>query len=312
MLSAFMLGLYDVAKKRSLVDNAVLPVLLLSNVVSVLLFLPAIIASQTGADWFVGSMFAFEKADAPTHLLCALKGVIVSSTWIFGFVGLKHLPLTIVGPINATRPVLVLLGSILIFGERLNLLQWVGVAVAVVSFYLLSRSSRREGIDFRHNRWIWCMVGAVLTGAASALFDRVLMRSLNPVAVQSWSNVYIMLIMTVVTLVAWLPRRRTSTPFRWRWSIVLISLFVSTADLAYFYALSLPDSMLSIISLIRRTSVIVSFACGAILFKEKNLRSKTLDVALLLLGLVLLLFGSFLFSPSVMPIFFICQTVNYF
>ena len=44
--------------------------------------------------------------------------------------------------------------------------------------------------------------------------------------------------------------------------------------------------------MIRRGSVIVSFAAGALLFREKNLKSKALDLALILVGLALLCWGS--------------------
>ena len=52
-----------------------------------------------------------------------LKSCIVLASWLAGYFAMKHLPLTIVGPVNATRPVLVLIGAMLIFGERLNTCQ---------------------------------------------------------------------------------------------------------------------------------------------------------------------------------------------
>ena len=60
----------------------------------------------------------------------------------------------------------------------------------------------------------------------------------------------------------------------------------------YFYSLSLPDAMISIVSMIRRGSVIVSFMFGAMFFHEKNLRAKAVDLALVLLGMVFLYIGS--------------------
>lgn len=68
------------------------------------------------------------------HRYIILKSVIVLSSWILGYFGMKNLPITIVGPINATRPVMVLVGALLVFGERLNLYQWIGVLMAVFSF----------------------------------------------------------------------------------------------------------------------------------------------------------------------------------
>ena len=142
--SAALLGLYDVAKKQALRDNAVLPVLLLNTLFSSLLFLPTILSTAGGWEWFDATPLRCPSGDPQAHLLVVLKSCIVLSSWVFGYFGIKHLPLTIVGPINATRPVMTLVGAMLIFGERLNGYQWIGVALAVVSLLLLSRSSRNR------------------------------------------------------------------------------------------------------------------------------------------------------------------------
>ena len=117
-LSALMLGLYDVAKKRSLKENAVLPVLWLNTLFSTIIFLPALLDSASGAGWFNGTLFATTGGTLHDHAMVFVKAIIVLASWIFGYFGMKHLPLTIVGPINATRPVLTLVGAMLIFGER--------------------------------------------------------------------------------------------------------------------------------------------------------------------------------------------------
>ena len=180
----------------------------------------------------------------------------------------------------------------MIFGERLNACQWIGVALALVSLFLLSRSSRREGVDFIHNLWILFIALAAVTGAVSGLYDKYIMTRLDPVFVQSWYNLYQFLMMAVVVAVLWLPRRGRTTPFRWSWAIPLISVFLTLADFAYLYALQEPDAMISIVSMIRRGSVVVSFLCGAALFHERNLRSKAVDLAFILVGMVFLWLGS--------------------
>lgn len=290
-LSAALLGLYDVAKKKSLSGNAVLPVLLFNTLFSSLLFLPAILSAELGLGWFDSTPLAASRGTAEAHALVAVKSVIVLTSWIFGYFGMKHLPLTIVGPVNATRPVLVLVGALAVFGERLNGFQWIGVALALTSLVLLSRSGRREGVDFRHNVWILCLAAAAVTGAASGLYDKYIMTRLDPAFVQSWYNLYQLGMMAVVTALLWLPRRAAS-PFRWSWAIPLISVFLSAADFAYFCALREPDAMISVVSMVRRGSVVVSFLCGALLFGERNLRAKAVDLGFVLLGMLFLWLGS--------------------
>ena len=269
--------------------------LFLNTLFSSLVFIPFIVLSAAMPGRMAdtaGGLLYVPQAGWEVHRFILLKSFIVLSSWIFGYYGMKHLPITIVGPINATRPVMVLVGAMLVFGERLNLYQWIGVLLAVTSFFMLSRSGRKEGIDFRHNRWILCVVAAAVLGAVSGLYDKFLMRRYEPMLVQSWFNVYQCFIMFGVLMLLWWPRRHEGSPFRWRWSIVMISVFLAAADFAYFYALSFDDSMISIVSMVRRGSVIVSFGFGAMVFREKNLRSKAVDLVLVLVGMVFLYLGS--------------------
>lgn len=297
-MSACLLGFYDVFKKQALSGNAVLPVLFLNTLFSSLLFLPFIIMSHNSS-LLEGTIFHVGLGGWELHKYIVVKGIIVLSSWAFGYYGMKYLPITIVGPINATRPVLVLVGALFVFGERLNLYQWIGVLLAVFSFLLLSKSGKKEGIDFKHDKWIYFVVLAAILGAISSLYDKYLMASpadggigLDRMMVQSWYNIYQCVMMGIMLLIVCWPGRKISTPFRWRWSIIFISLFLSAADFVYFYALSIPDAMISIVSMVRRGSVIVSFLFGALFFHEKNLRAKILDLALVLLGMVFLYLGS--------------------
>ena len=290
-LSAFLLGCYEVNKKMSLNGNAVIPVLFLNTLISSLIFLPFILLSYT-TNWLDGTMFYVPKASFETHMAVLLKAVIVLTSWISGYFALKHLPLTITGPIKATQPVLTLVGALLIFGERLNLYQWIGVLFAIASFYLLSSSGKKEGINFAHNKWIFLTVISILTGAASGLYDKHLMRGLDVMTVQVWFNIYQCAIMAAILLFLWYPTRKRTTPFEWRWNIIFISVFLCVADWVYFYALTFPDSMISIVSMVRRSNVLVAFVAGALFFHEKNLKNKAIDLILVLIGMIFLFLGS--------------------
>ena len=290
-LSALMLGFYDVAKKRSLKENDVLPVLWLNTLFSTIIFAPALLDSLVGGGWLNGTLFETVNGSWHDHARVMLKAAMVLSSWIFGYFGIKHLPITIVGPINATRPVLTLVGAMLIFGERLNGYQWIGVILAMVSLYLLSRSSKKEGVNFKDNRWVLCVAAAAVIGACCGLYDRHIMHSLNPVFVQSWYSFYQLLLMSVIVSVLWLPKR-SEQPFHWSWAIPMISILLTTADMAYLYALRDSAAMIAVVSMIRRSSVLVSFGCGALLFGERNLKAKAIDLVLILVGMVFLYIGS--------------------
>lgn len=296
--SALLLGFYDVSKKKSLSGNAVLPVLLLNTLFSSIIFLPFVLLSNTGlipeGHLLHTAAYGWEQ-----QRFILLKSCIVLGSWVFAYFGMKALPITLVGPINATRPVMVLIGALVFFGERLGLWQWLGVLTAIIGLWMLSRSGKREGIRFGHNKWILFVFVANVLGALSALYDKFLLASpanggvgIDKMAVQAYFNFYQLGMMSVVLWLLWWPQRGHSTPFRWRWSIPLISLFLSAADFAYFYCLSLEGAMVSIVSMLRRGSVIVSFTVGAMLFGEGNLKAKAIDLLLVLLSMVFLCIGS--------------------
>ena len=269
--SAILLGIYDVFKKQASTRNDVLHILLYATALSTLLLSPFIIASAFQTGWFAGTVFDVSQGTVRDHLLVLLKACIVSVSWITGLMGLKNLPITTAGTIKASRPVFVLIFSIIIFGERLNLWQWVAVIVAMFALWLLGRTSKQEGVDFVRNKWIFCMWVAVITGVISAL---------------------IALIMAAIVLFGRFAHRDYYQPYKHDWAIWLIALFITASDFLYFLSLHSSGAMLSVVSMLRRSSVIITFIFGAILFKEKRLRSKGLALLILLIAMAILVFSS--------------------
>jgi transporter family protein len=282
--SAVGLGFYDVMKKLSVRDNNVPMVLLLNTLFGTLLMSPIVIGLLLQGRVGLG--------DSPTgHLLIALKAVIVLCSWIMGYFAIKHLPLTIQGPINASRPVIVLVGALVVFGERLNVLQWAGLLLGFTSLYFISRIGAKEGFSLKSSKWLWLSVEATCLGAVSALYDKYLLQHYEPLEVQAWYSLYQFVLMVCVVGVL----RRSGMAggkFVWRWTIIGISLFLTGADLAYFYALSLPGSMIAVISMIRRGSVLVSFLYGVLILRERHVKAKIIDLCILLVSLTLLILGS--------------------
>ncbi len=292
LTSAFFLGIYDIFKKTSLNGNAVIPVLFLSTLSSTIIFLPVVIGSYYCPDFFIRLGIFSPSLSLLEHLQVLLKSVIVVSSWILAFFAIKHLPVTIFAPIRATGPLWTLIGALIIFQEKLNGLQWIGVTLTLIFFYLFSTAGKREGIAFRHNKWILMIVGATLLGAVSGLYDKFIISRIDRIAVQAWFSFYQVLILFPILVFLWYPGHKKTTPFQWRWTIPAIGITLVIADFLYFYALSIEGSMISMISALRRSSVIVVFILGAFLFKEKNLRQKAILLTGILTGILLITLGS--------------------
>lgn len=291
-ISALFLGTYDVFKKVSLQGNAVIPVILISICFSSVILLPFLIVSLFFPSLLIDSIFFVPKVDFHTHLFLILKAVIVLTSWLFAYFGMKNLPISLASPIKATQPMWTVVGAMLIFGEKLNFYQTAGISVTLISFFLFSVIGKKEGISLKTNKWFWFIIMATLTGTVSGLYDKFLMAQYNSMAVQTYYTFYQAIIMGFITLFLWMPTRKKTTPFQFRWSIALISVFLVTADFVYFYALTLPDSMISVVSTIRRSGVIVPFIYGAMVMHDKNIKLKVIDLIGVLIGMFFLYLGS--------------------
>ncbi len=290
-ISALLLGSYDVSKKVSLQNNAVIPVMLCSILISCLILTPFLLLSRFFPSLLEDTFFV-PIVDFRTHLFLMLKAVIVLTSWLFGYFAIKHLPITLASPVKATQPIWVVIGGVLIFGEKLNAYQIAGVSITLFSFFLFSYAGNKEGFSIKNNKWVWFIVLATLTGAVSGLYDKYLLHQFNHMTVLVYYTYYQGLIMSVITILLWYPSRKRTTPFQFRWSIVLISVLLVTADFAYFYALTMPESMISILSTIRRSGVIVPFIYGGLILHDKNMKLKMVDMIGVLLGMLLLFLGS--------------------
>lgn len=295
LLSAFFLGLYQLATKHAVNDNAVLPVLFWSNVCSAgvwlgLLMLDSVFAS--GASDGLPLSLRVAEIDGRGHLLLFLKSLIVASSWGCSYFAVKHLPVSLAAPIRATGPLWTLAGALLVLGERPSALEFLGVGITLVSFLGLSAAGAKEGVHFHRNRWVWWLIGGTLFGAVSGLYDKYLLGTagFDAATVQCWFSIYLAVIFLPLA-VGWWRRWWARKEFHWRWSIVGVSFALLVADFLYFDALREPDALVSLVSSLRRGSTLVAFAGGLWLFGEKNGRQKLPAVLGIVAGMVITVLG---------------------
>lgn len=291
-LSAFFMGCYDLSKKLAVNNNAIVPVLFFTTLSGTLLLLPLLLISRISPETLSSTLLFIPPISGYQHGLIFVRSFAVMVAWLMGYNALKHLPITLTGPIFATRPIMTLLLALPIYGERLNGYQWTGVLITAFSLFLLSATGKKEGFNFTSNIWVFLAFLGAFLGSACELYEKFMMPQLPVAAVLFWFSFYQCILFLIILLVTWYPKRKESTPFQMRWSILAISVSVILVDFTGLYALTDPDSMISVVSLIKRGSVLVSFAGGAFILHEKNLKGKIVDLALIFIGMLFLYWGT--------------------
>ena len=287
-LSSLFLGFYDVSKKHALRGNAVIPVLFGSTAAGAACMLPMVALSVFAGTQARQLGVAIPLLEWHDHLHFFLKAAIVSTSWIFAYFGFKHLPISIVSPVRASGPVFTLIGAVLLFGEMPSAVQWIGLALIIVSYWVFSLIGTREGIRFHTDKWVGYIFLSTLIGTFSSLYDKFLIqrRGYQPMAVQAWYFVYLVLILGLVFWIFWWPHRKRFTRPEWRWSVPAIGFFLMISDFAYFRALTHPGAMIVLLYAVRRSNVLVSFFIGSRIFKDVNIFEKSLALAGVLAGVL--------------------------
>jgi drug/metabolite transporter (DMT)-like permease len=282
LLSAAVLGVYDIAKKHAVSGNSVMPVLFLSTASGCI--------AVFGYTLCAGNISEVSALDGFQHLLIFCKSLLVSASWVCVYYAMRDLPISIASPVRASAPLWTFFGSLILYNEIPTAVQAAGMLLIFGGYYAFAVLGKLEGFSLRHKGMVLIFAGTLL-GAASALYDKFLLNRLAIpfVPLQFYFSLYL----TVILGTAFLIRKKcfsSKTAFIWKWSIIITGVLLAMADFLYFYALSMPEVKISLLSLIRRSGCIVSFTFGAWCFRDKRLKSKAFALALILAGVFLLLF----------------------
>lgn len=302
LTSAFFLGFYDICQKHALRNNPVLPVLFVSTGTAATVW-SGLLLLQAAAPGALPAALHVPPLGLREHAQLFLKSAIVAASWMCTYLAVKHLPISLAAPIRATSPLWTLGAAIVLLGERPSFLQTLGILTTLLSFFGLSLVGRLEGVHFHRNRWVGFMILGTLFGAASGLYDKLLLGKLQlaPATVQAWFSIYLLVLFTPLAFLSSRSRRKRrerdsagdldAGRFQFRFSIPLLALCLLIADFAYFYALRDPQGLISLVASIRRGATLIAFAAGVLIFKEANGAKKLPPVLGIVLGIALTLLG---------------------
>ncbi|GAA4444954.1 DMT family transporter [Novipirellula rosea] len=299
-ISAVLLGFYDVTKKIAVRKNAVPIVLLISVSVGAAIWMPFICWSSFSPTSVPHPILKVDSLSFAEHGLLLAKSMLVGASWTFAFFALKRLPLSIAAPIRSTSPFWTIAMASLFLQERPSGVQWIGIIIVLLAFWAFSAVSLREGVSFKSDRGVAMMVVATILGALSSIYDKYLLQTvlIAPSTVQAWFSVYLVPVMVPMAVIWWRSGRKNRDQelsvhalFEWRWAILGISPLLLAADIVYFTALADPDALVSVISVVRRCSVVIAFLFGIRALGEANFWPKAACVVTILCGVALLVLG---------------------
>jgi drug/metabolite transporter (DMT)-like permease len=291
LLAALFLGLHNICKKHAVQGNEVFPVLL-GTVSSGFIFVAFFyIVTLFNSNFAIENDLFFQNISLEKHAFIFIKSMIMTSSWVLAYQALKHLPLTIVTPIRSAGTFFTFIGALFIYKERPTIYQWIGFFVIIISVMIYAKIGKKEGINFKKNKWIFAIIGATFLGACSGLYDKYLIQnlSINPQTLQFWFCFYTIIILLFILSFTWFPFQEKRKAFKFRWSIVLVGVLLQTADYCYFKALQDPEALIMMLSAIKRSQLLITVLIGGFIYKEKNKRKKLVPLIGILIGVLFIL-----------------------
>ncbi len=276
-------GAREIFKKKALEKNSVIEVLLVYTFLSLLMVLPQ--APAAGG------------LEPGQFLWIVLKSFVIFVAWIAGFKAIKQLPISMYGILDLSRVIFATLLGISVLGEAVTVNKMIGLVLVSAGLLFLkfnpfakckesavktsevpvSVPRQKTGL-FVFLAFLSCILNAV-----SGLLDKILMGTMTSSQLQFWYTLFLVIFYALYALVT---RTRISPALLKNVWIWLLAAGLIVMDKALFIANGMPESQVTVMTLIKQSSVIVAILAGKFVFKEKNIVHKAICAAIVVAGII--------------------------
>ncbi len=279
-------GLREICKKKALENNSVTEVLLIYTFLSLIICTPQI--PNAGG-------LAVNQ-----YLWIALKSFVIFIAWIAGFKAIKKLPISLCGVLDLSRVLFASLLGVVVLGERITLFKGIGLIFvsAGLLFLRFNPFARKEtlpvelqspaapGEDSRSSIvfFIFLAFLSCILNAVSGLLDKILMKEMNSSQLQFWYTFFLVVYYSIYALARRIRIHGSVWKNVWVW---LLAVGLIVMDKALFIANGYPESQVTVMTMIKQFSVIISILSGKFIFKEKNILHKTICAVIIIAGILI-------------------------
>ena len=265
-------GLREPIKKKALQQDSLLGVLFIYTLIGFIMVLP------TAHDIFNLTPIVF--------LFITVKSLSVFSAWILAFISVRKMPVSLYGVIDMSRVLFSTCLGILFLGEKITPKGSLGLIAVLLGLFLVNRKKNRndEDVDLKY---IWLTVLSCFLNAISGTLDKHIMSTCKITSAQL--QFWFMLLLTLFYGIFILIKREKinlrsclKNPYIYALSILLVA-----GDKMLFIANSYPDSKVTVMTLIKQCSVLVTVIAGKLIYKEKNTLYKLICAVIILGGILI-------------------------
>ncbi|MCR5847190.1 MAG: EamA family transporter [Lachnospiraceae bacterium] len=270
LLYGFLKGGREIVKKKSLEKNTVIEVLILYTLLSFIFVLP-------GAKNAMSVDFRF-------LIPIAFKSLLIFIAWILSFKAIKQMPVSLYGIIDLSRVVFASVLGIIVLREKMTLTTFIGSVLVCIGVLLCERKKnlKEEKVSFKIVTFT--MISA-LFNAISGVMDKILTKSVTSTQLQFWYMLFLVLYYVIYIIVT-REKINFKSALKNYWIWILAIMFV-IGDKALFIANAMPESRVTVMTLIKQCCCIVTILAGKFVFKEKKIAYKLVCAMIVIAGIAI-------------------------
>ena len=226
--------------------------------------------------------------DVPSHLYIWIfaKSSSVFFAWILSFEVLKKLPISTYGVTDMSRVIFSTLMGVFFLHEKLTVKGIFSLILVATGLYLANRKTSTNKEEYR-SLHIWLLFLSCALNAVSGTLDKYIMSSgaITSSALQFWFMLFMSLMYLLYILVKKEKlelKKALSNPW-----IYVLSFSLIFGDRLLFTANSDPASQVTVMTLIKQCSAVVTILLGKVLYHEKHIVKKILCSLIILSGIAL-------------------------
>lgn len=269
LLYGLLKGGREIVKKKSLEKNSVIEVLIIYTLLSFIFVLPG-----AKSAWGVQVKFLIP---------IALKSFIIFTAWILSFKAIKQMPVSLYGVIDLSRVLFATLLGIVVLKEQMSITQIIGLVLVCVGLVLCERRKNLKDEKVSPKIVIYTMLSC-LFNAISGVMDKILTKDVTSTQLQFWYMLFLVLYYIIFIIVT-KEKVRFVSALKNYWIWILAIMFV-IGDKALFVANRMPESRVTVMTLVKQSCCIVTILAGKFIFKEKNIRYKLICALIIIAGIV--------------------------
>ena len=269
-LYSIVIGFYNCTKKKAVKINSVYEIFAYFSVIAFII--TALISKNIIALEF--KYFA----------MIILKTILITVSWLIAGYVINKVPISLYAVLMLSKILFSIVLSVLILGERITITTFIGIIIVIIGLILVNYNSNTKEKKEISIKYLILLLFACLLSSMSAILDKKILLYITSGQLQFWFLLFLTIAFWLVLIIK--EKKISLKSVKNNYWIPLMAISLVIADRLLFMANEIPESKVSVMTILKQLSTIEIIVLGKIMFKENMIMKKMMCSLLIIIGII--------------------------